>query len=375
MKVEQGINLHRKSMTISVIAVCMSLIPVVSARAESTPTIIPINVWNALVNGATRTLDGKIVFPKSRDNLNISINNQFTTTDVQDVNDFVKEVASVCPSYTPKVSSNDNSAKIQMNIVPKSEFPRYIPEVEINDDSAFYWYYYRDSLSLAEAKAVIDSGLAGDSRSREIKYQLLYSLGILGGEISPIFDGNKFTTLGRDVMHVYCSNLIQPGALLSDVARDFDSNYLAASGAKPTIKPEVITDSLDAEMLVILGDAHKQFAERVLGLEWTIQSGSKTIASGYFDNSKNVLNPNFTISLSNLNLSSGLYGLNLRFKSSSRKEGLITTEVYGDFHKSTFYIRSNTDNKRKTIICIKGKTSKKVTGRNPKCPKGWKRKK
>ena len=30
---------------------------------------------------------------------------------------------------------------------------------------------------------------------------------------------------------------------------------------------------------------------------------------------------------------------------------------------------------KKTIVCVKGKTTKKVTGTNPKCPKGYKVKK
>jgi hypothetical protein len=30
---------------------------------------------------------------------------------------------------------------------------------------------------------------------------------------------------------------------------------------------------------------------------------------------------------------------------------------------------------KKTIVCVKGKTTKKVSGTNPKCPKGYKVKK
>jgi hypothetical protein len=30
---------------------------------------------------------------------------------------------------------------------------------------------------------------------------------------------------------------------------------------------------------------------------------------------------------------------------------------------------------KKTIVCVKGKTNKKVSGSNPKCPKGYKVKK
>jgi hypothetical protein len=30
---------------------------------------------------------------------------------------------------------------------------------------------------------------------------------------------------------------------------------------------------------------------------------------------------------------------------------------------------------KKTIVCVKGKTTKKVSGSNPKCPKGYKVKK
>jgi hypothetical protein len=40
--------------------------------------------------------------------------------------------------------------------------------------------------------------------------------------------------------------------------------------------------------------------------------------------------------------------------------------------QSTNYLGSA--NTKKTISCIKGKTTKKITGTNPKCPAGYKKK-
>lgn len=310
------------------------------ASANTNPSILSNEVWNALVQSASRDLDGSLVFPKPTSTLNISLNEKYNQTDIQEVNNFAKEVSGICPGFIPRIGANESTAQIQINVVPKVDFVKYFPDTDIQNDSWFLWTYNGRTNSMVSAKTVINSDASVSTRTRILRAHLLYSLGFLGSTSAVFADGN-FTSIGKKVLSIYCSSLVKPGSLISDASKDMETQFFTGTGSKPSLKPTVNTDRLSSGVISIEGDVSKQIAERVLGLEWSIQGGSKDIAKGYIDNSSNVVNDLFEIDLSQLRLPSQLYGLTLKFKVASKREGLVTSEILGDAHKSTFFYRTS----------------------------------
>lgn len=331
--------------SLKAIASCVSIalsinIGIGPASANTAPSILSSEVWNALVQSASRDLDGKVVFPKPASTLNISLNEKYNQADIQEVNNFAKEVSAICPGFTPRIGANESTAQIQINVVPKVDFVKYFPDTDIQFDGWFLWTYNGSTNSMVSAKTVINSDASASTRSLIIRAHLLYSLGFLGST-SAIFSNGNFTPIGKKVLSIYCSSLVKPGSLISDAGKEMETQFFSGSGSKPSLKPTINTDRLSSGVISIEGDVSKQIAERVLGLEWSIQGGSKDVARGYIDNSSNVVNDLFEIDLSKLRLPSQLYGLTLKFKVASKREGLVTTEILGDAHKSTFFYRTS----------------------------------
>lgn len=308
--------------------------------AEVKPSVLSSEVWDGLVKSATRDLNGKIAFPKPQQPLNISINQSYNQTDVQIINDFAKEVSAICPGYTPRISANDSTAPIQVNIVPKADFPKYIPDREISGSSFYYWTYSSSTNSIVSAVSVIDSLSASTTRTNSLRLHLLWSLGFLGST-GDIFANGIFTSLGQKVLAIQCSNLIRPGTLLSVAPQEIENSFYSGSGAKPILKPEINLDQLSAGIITVRGAIGDQLSQRIIGLEWTIQSGSREVGKGYIDNSGDVSNDVFAIKLSSLKLQQQLYGLTLRYKAAAQRQGLVVSEVFGAEYKSTFYFRTS----------------------------------
>jgi hypothetical protein len=58
----------------------------------------------------------------------------------------------------------------------------------------------------------------------------------------------------------------------------------------------------------------------------------------------------------------------------SEKNGWLKLAAYGfTFSEKTLKVKiSQPKNQKYSISCVKGKLTKKITGTNPKCPKGYK---
>jgi len=185
------------------------------------------------------------------------------------------------------------------------------------------------------------------------KIQITWVYGAAGGYVMP-----QTTTPTICVASGFFVNIISGGTCTITYQSEETSSYLASDLYKVSF--EVIRDS---QTIIFAPVSNIDIAKKSLALTATASSGGTvTFASTSTENC--------TISGSTLNLLKA--GNCVVSASQAGTSTLAPITASATITLTGTVVTPKPVATKKTIFCVKGKTTKKVSGRNPKCPKGYK---
>ena len=265
------------------IAVADSTAPIIA------PTGISSDIWNTFY---AKVFTGSALKNKllrwSGTGPGVSVFGNVTSQDANDLSLLSKTLKNYCSYQFPNINvSSSTEGNVNIYIVPRDQFTKYIPNAP-TDTSSYLSYNYYETGSLRKVTIVVDSDLAsGPNRSAVLIYRLMQSMGFWGlsdNSTTPLFKYGTFTgsdlsKFDKEIYTLFCNSTFSSGDTFETFSKSINSLLNKIPNQVPMLKSkaEVNLTSNTTVVKIELTSLAEIWSAGLTTLRWKLQDSTGSI--------------------------------------------------------------------------------------------------